>query len=59
MQEQSTYLNVAMVLNGNVVNNFAKAYAKSIFQHFKTLDADSRSTFLGRLGYNEDQIRAY
>ena len=59
MQEQSTYLNVAMVLNGDVVNNFAKAYAKSILQHFKSLDRDGRSIVLGRLGYNENQIRAY
>jgi hypothetical protein len=31
MQEQATYLNVAMAMNGDVMNNFAKAYAKSVF----------------------------
>jgi hypothetical protein len=29
------YLNVAMALNGDVMNHFAKAYAKGIFDRFK------------------------
>lgn len=51
MQEQATYLNVAMVLNGDVVNNFAKAYAKSMFDQFKNADNDKKIQILENAGY--------
>jgi hypothetical protein len=47
MQEQATYLNVAMVLNGDVVNNFARAYSKSLLQDFKDLTEARRKEVLG------------
>jgi hypothetical protein len=42
MQEQATFLNVAMVLNGDVMNNFAKAYAKSVLKSFNAWSDDKR-----------------
>lgn len=59
MQEQATYLNVAMVLNGDVVNNFARAYSKSLFQDFKDLTEARRKEVLGQLGYNVQTIQSY
>lgn len=59
MQEQATYLNVAMVLNGNVVNNFAKAYAKGILNSFNRWDKNTRIAKLRQLGYSEDQVSYY
>lgn len=59
MQEQATYLNVAMALNGNVINNFAKAYAKGILNSFNRWDKNTRITKLRQLGYSEDQVGYY
>ena len=59
MQEQATWLNVAMVVNGDVMNNFAKAYAKSIFDNFKNMSEAQRRTVLIRLGRNAAEIDAY
>lgn len=52
MQEQATYLNVAMALNGDVINNFAKAYAKSMFDQFKNADESTRIKILENAGYS-------
>lgn len=54
MQEQAVYLNVAMALNGDVMNHFAKAYTKSIFDHFNSLDETERKAELKKLGYFSD-----
>ena len=59
MQEQATYLNVAMVLNGNVINNFAKAYAKGILNSFNKWDKNTRIAKLRQLGYSEQQVSYY
>ena len=59
MQEQATYLNVAMAMNGDVMNNFAKAYAKSIFDQFKGASDDKRRDLLRNAGYDEAQIDFY
>ena len=59
MQEQATWLNVAMVVNGDVMNNFAKAYAKSVFDNFKNMSEAQRRTALTRLGRNAGEIDAY
>lgn len=59
MQEQATYLNVAMVLNGDVVNNFAKAYAKSIIKHFQNSDETTKRKNLTKLGYDGGTIDNY
>ena len=59
MQEQATYLNVAMAMNGDVMNNFAKAYAKSMFDQFKGASDDKRRDLLRNAGYSEGQIDFY
>lgn len=60
LQEQATFLNVAMVLNGNVINHFAKAYAKSIFTYFNNLTPDDRKAKLEQYGkFTEDEIKSY
>ena len=61
MQEQAVYLNVAMALNGDVMNHFAKAYAKGLFDRFKNdLDTDQRKAELQKLGYfSESDIKFY
>lgn len=50
MQEQAVLLNVAMIVNGNVMNNFAKAYSKSLFEHFENLSPDEKRKKLELLG---------
>lgn len=59
MQEQATFLNTAMVLNGDVINNFAKAYAKSVFNHFKELSEDQRVSTLLKFGYSDKVAASY
>ena len=61
MQEQAVYLNVAMALNGDVMNHFAKAYAKGLFDRFKNdLDENQRKAELEKLGYfTESDIEFY
>lgn len=59
MQEQATWLNVAMVANGDVVNNFAKAYAKSVFANFKHMSDEQRRIALTRLGKGAAEIDTY
>lgn len=59
MQEQATYLNTAMILNGDVVNNFAKAYAKGILESFKNWDPATRRQKLEQLGYTDTQQAYY
>lgn len=49
IQEQATYLNVAMVMNGDAMNNFAKAYALHLSNHFKNLSEDKRQAKLAKL----------
>ena len=56
MQEQATYLNVAMVMNGDVVNNFAKAYATSVFRQFKNMSEEDKRSSLMRLGYTDASL---
>jgi hypothetical protein len=59
MQEQATYLNVAMIMNGDVLNNFAKAYAKSVFESFKSWDNHKKEQMLEKLGYTQGVIDHY
>lgn len=59
MQEQATYLNAAMVLNGDVVNNFAKAYAKAAFNTFKNMSDTQKADSLAKMGYSEPTINSY
>ena len=59
MQEQAVYLNVAMALNGNVINNFAKAYAKSIFDEFKNLSKEEKEAKLLNFGYTAAATKHY
>lgn len=59
MQEQATYLNVAMVMQGDIINNFAKAYAKSAFRQFKNMSKVQQAESLARLGYSAGQISQY
>ena len=60
MQESAIYLNVAMIYNGDVMNHFARAYAKSIFNHFTNASSDDeRRDSLTRLGYKVGEIKAY
>ena len=56
IQEQATYLNVAMVMNGNVMNNFAKAYSKSIFEHFKNSSESERKSVLEKAGIKDASV---
>ena len=59
MQEQATYLNVAMIMNGDVINNFAKAYAISLANHFKNLSESEREAKLKKLEHLEGVISHY
>ena len=49
IQEQATYLNVAMLMNGDVMNNFAKAYAIHLANNFKNLSEEQRKAKLAKL----------
>lgn len=49
IQEQATYLNVAMLMNGDVMNNFAKAYAIHLAKNFKNLSEEERKLKLAKL----------
>ncbi len=59
MQEEAVYLNTAMILNGNILNNFAKVYSKSLFEHFKNSKDLDRRRFLKQLGYSDYEINEY
>jgi hypothetical protein len=49
-----------MVLNGDVINNFAKAYSKSILDNFKNkLSQEQRDDLLKNFGYNEKERSYY
>lgn len=59
MQEQATYLNVAMMMNGDVINNFARAYAISLANHFKNLSESEREARLKKLENSDGVISHY
>jgi hypothetical protein len=59
MQEQAVHLNLAMALNGDVVNHFAKAYAKSTLDKFMSMDDTKRAEKLAHMGYSSAEINSY
>jgi hypothetical protein len=59
MQEEAVYLNTAMIMNGDVINNFAKAYSKSLFDHFKNASESDKRKFLTLLKYPTSVINEY
>lgn len=59
MQLQPIYNNVAMVLNGDVMNKFAQAYSTSLLNHFKSLSKEDRRTYLNKLEKSEQVISYY
>lgn len=59
MQEEAVYLNTAMIMNGDVINNFAKAYSKSLFDHFKNVSELDKRKFLTSLKYPDPVINEY
>jgi hypothetical protein len=59
MQEQATYLNVAMAMNGDVVNQFAKAYAIGVLRSFKDWDVDKRKDMLLKVYSDMNVVNYY
>lgn len=58
MQLEGVYTVLAYLMNGDVMNNFAKAYDKGMVDSFENYNPEERKTALSKMGYDAETIKA-
>lgn len=54
IQEQASYLGVAMIVNSPIINTFIKAYRQGLIQRFKSLSEDKQKELLNNFDGSGD-----
>lgn len=57
MQLEGVYTVLAYLMNGDVINNFAKAYDKGMVDSFENYTPEKRKTALSKMGYDAETIK--